>query len=67
MVKHFIMGRIHAESITKAIDKLGKGVVSIKPCDVQVRDDVTWYEYVREVGGEEDGTLSRSLPKLQKV
>lgn len=51
MVKHFIMGRIHAENITKAIDKLGKGVVSIKPCDVQVRDDVTWYEYVREVGG----------------
>lgn len=48
-VRYFRMGRIYAENIAKAMDKLGQGVVSIKPCLVQIRAGFVWYEYVMEV------------------
>ena len=52
MVKYFQMGRIYAVNIIKAMDELGQGVVSLKPCEVQIRAGMTWYEYIREVEGE---------------
>lgn len=48
-VRYFKMGRIYAENIIKAADELGPGVVSLKPCPVQIREGFTWYEYVLEV------------------
>lgn len=48
--KEFLMGRVWAESMEQAIAKLGKGVISIKPCNVQPKKDLTWYEYVMEAG-----------------
>ena len=50
-VKYFQMGRIYAENIIKAIEKLGAGVTSIKPCLVQIKPGFVWYEYVIEVDG----------------
>ena len=52
LVKYFQMGRIYAVNIIKAMDELGQGVVSLKPCEVQIRAGMTWYEYIREVEGE---------------
>ena len=53
MIRYLKMGRIYAPTLTKAIEILGEGVVSIKPCEVQVRAGVIWWEYVQEVEGGE--------------
>lgn len=47
-VKHFELGRVFAANIVGAMDKLGPGVVSLKPAPVQPRKDKIWFEYVRE-------------------
>jgi hypothetical protein len=49
VVKYFQLGRIFAVNIVEAMDKLGPGVVSLKPCPVQFTKKI-WYEYVLEVG-----------------
>jgi hypothetical protein len=65
MIKYFKLGRIFAANITEAMDMLGPGVVSLKPCPVQFTEKI-WYEYVLEVGaGDMNGkpTIGERLHK----